>query len=540
MRTAFLAFAIALLLPGVAAAQVTVGQGAKPSVAVDAAGTAYIVWYGPQNQSALHFCRLPRGATACAGAPTIVAGGASTGTSLSRPFVSVAGSQLRVVQFRYGYSSGAFNRVMLFTSSDGGSSWDAGVSIGSASPDAFDEALFGPGGAISAIANNAGTLQSLPLQAGVGPEPTALFPGHLYNGGLTDTGGGIVAVSADASSNAVFRVHGSGAFTDPASWSAPAALGYADYPRLAGPFLLAGDAARNMYVRRWTGLGFGAPVSLGPGDASESHVFVDAAGRVHAVYPRLDAEGYHLQYAVSGDGVNWSSRSLLVQPFAEQGALRIAAAPDGVGVAVWSADGQIRVTPVGPAPAPPPPAPPEAPPAPTPAPTPAFGESVVVRPVRGTVRVRLRGSNRFVDLAALGAVPVGATLDTKRGVVELTAQQRGGAVQRIRLNGGWFRVSQTRTTTDFTLNEPLARCRARAAAQRKSRPRTRKLWGNGRGKFRTRGQYSAATIRGTRYLVRDSCAGTLTRVTKGRVVVRHGRRSIVVRAGKSYLARPRR
>ena len=30
------------------------------------------------------------------------------------------------------------------------------------------------------------------------------------------------------------------------------------------------------------------------GDASESHLFVDGAGRLHAVYPRLDVAGNHL------------------------------------------------------------------------------------------------------------------------------------------------------------------------------------------------------------------------------------------------------
>jgi ferric-dicitrate binding protein FerR (iron transport regulator) len=66
------------------------------------------------------------------------------------------------------------------------------------------------------------------------------------------------------------------------------------------------------------------------------------------------------------------------------------------------------------------------------------------------------------------------------------------------------------------------------------------LWGDGSGSFRTRGQYSAATVRGTRWLVQDSCAGTRTRVVRGAVTVRDlvRRKTIVVRAGKSYLARP--
>ena len=48
-------------------------------------------------------------------------------------------------------------------------------------------------------------------------------------------------------------------------------------------------------------------------------------------------------------------------------------------------------------------------------------------------------------------------------------------------------------------------------------------------------------MRGTRWLTKDTCAGTLTRVTQGAVDVRdkHTRRTVTVRAGHAYLARAR-
>jgi hypothetical protein len=67
----------------------------------------------------------------------------------------------------------------------------------------------------------------------------------------------------------------------------------------------------------------------------------------------------------------------------------------------------------------------------------------------------------------------------------------------------------------------------------------RRLWGrDSGGRFRTYGRHSHATVRGTRWLTEDRCGGTLTRVTEGAVVVRDlaRRRSVVVRAGHSYLA----
>ena len=58
--------------------------------------------------------------------------------------------------------------------------------------------------------------------------------------------------------------------------------------------------------------------------------------------------------------------------------------------------------------------------------------------------------------------------------------------------------------------------------------------------FRTRASNSVITVRGTTWYVADRCDGTLTRVTSGSVSVRDLRRqrTVVVRAGHSYLARP--
>jgi len=70
----------------------------------------------------------------------------------------------------------------------------------------------------------------------------------------------------------------------------------------------------------------------------------------------------------------------------------------------------------------------------------------------------------------------------------------------------------------------------------------RRLWGSDSGgRFRTHGRHSQATVRGTRWLTVDRCDGTLTRVTRGAVSVRdHVRdRTVLVRAGHSYLARSR-
>jgi hypothetical protein len=174
-------------------------------------------------------------------------------------------------------------------------------------------------------------------------------------------------------------------------------------------------------------------------------------------------------------------------------------------------------------------------PTPTPVPTPVPGKSVVGAPVSGKVLVKRPGGGGFVELDATQGIPLGSTIDTKAGVIELTAN----AGTKAKFYDGIFKVTQSGGTTDLALNEPLAPCgKARAAAKK---PKTRKLWGDGSGSFRTRGQYSSATVRGTKWLVQDSCAGTLTRVMKGAVSVRDNvkHKTVVVRAGKRYLARRR-
>jgi hypothetical protein len=196
-----------------------------------------------------------------------------------------------------------------------------------------------------------------------------------------------------------------------------------------------------------------------------------------------------------------------------------------------------------PSPLPTPTATPTPTPTPAPPPAPVFHKQVVVQPVSGKVRVKLAGTNTFVDLASAADIPLGSTIDVKAGKLQLSSVPKAnGQPQTATFFGGIFRVTQPGSTTDLKLNESLASCaKAHASAKAKKKPKTRHLWGSGSGAFRTTGQYSAATVRGTEWLVQDSCSGTLTRVKKGVVSVRDNVRhkTIVVRAGHRYLAKPK-
>ncbi len=70
----------------------------------------------------------------------------------------------------------------------------------------------------------------------------------------------------------------------------------------------------------------------------------------------------------------------------------------------------------------------------------------------------------------------------------------------------------------------------------------RQLWGkDNNGRFVTRGRSAVATVRGTAWFTRDTCEGTLVKVTSGSVAVRDLVRkvTVIVRAGHKYLARLR-
>jgi WD40-like Beta Propeller Repeat len=176
---------------------------------------------------------------------------------------------------------------------------------------------------------------------------------------------------------------------------------------------------------------------------------------------------------------------------------------------------------------------------------PVLGKSVDLAPVGGVVLVRLPRTKTFVPLASLKSVPLGAELDATRGRIRLTSAGSGGATQTADFYQGRAVVGQTRgavPVTTLTLSGPLVCPRTKRTSSATRPPRTRSLWGSGKGNFQTKGHYASASVRGTIWLTQDRCDGTLVRVRAGRVQVfdRVRRRTVTVRAGASYLARARR
>jgi hypothetical protein len=178
-------------------------------------------------------------------------------------------------------------------------------------------------------------------------------------------------------------------------------------------------------------------------------------------------------------------------------------------------------------------------------PPPVPGETVNASRSRGVVRVKLPGSDEYFLLQDGQQLPMGTTFDTSRGRVNLVAaaSKVPGQTQKAWFYQGVFKVRQSKGSKPLTTLAMAGKLqcgggkKANAAAKKK---RKRRLWGDGKGRFRTKGKHSAATVVGTKWLVEDRCNGTLTRVKRGKVRVRDfkRRKTVVIKGPRgTYFAK---
>jgi hypothetical protein len=150
-----------------------------------------------------------------------------------------------------------------------------------------------------------------------------------------------------------------------------------------------------------------------------------------------------------------------------------------------------------------------------------------------------------------GRIKYGSTIDVTRGTLKMTAKGVGNLltfgdgtdVARYKLNKIVSKAGKKRRlSAELALSGgDFAGCTgsgARAAAGPAGKV-VRSLWSQGKGRFRTKGKYASASIRGTKWQTTDQCDGTLTNVTEGSVVVRDFglKKNVAVSAGRSYLAK---
>jgi hypothetical protein len=181
--------------------------------------------------------------------------------------------------------------------------------------------------------------------------------------------------------------------------------------------------------------------------------------------------------------------------------------------------------------------------------------------VSATGRVLIKLHGKFVPLTELRQIPAGTVVDALHGTLSLTtaapastAKPRGKTkTQTATFGGAVFKVTQDRSGASrgiatvslvegaFKGAPSFASCKAhkgKASAAAVNKKVLQLLHASGHGKFRTRGRYAAATVRGTIWTTADRCDGTLVHSIKDSVtvndLVRH--KTIILRAGHSYLA----
>jgi CSLREA domain-containing protein len=311
-----------------------------------------------------------------------------------------------------------------------------------------------------------------------------------------------------------------------------------------------GGAASNCAGR--TGVTSGpAGTSLGHNLAATGDCNLTAAGDKPGVDPLLGP--------LQNNGGGTDTRALLPgSPAIDAGDNANCLGADQRGVARFNAFCDIGAFEFLPAADPPPP------PASNDLPDPVLGKTVnvgvasgrvyyAVPPKSASIAARKKPKLKFKRLTKDRALPVNSYLDTRKGTVDLTsARPTKGKTQHGFFTRGVFQVRQSRKKKEKGITElrlyggkSTKSCRPRRKAKKASaalsKKALRRLRSSARGRFRTRGRYGAATVRGTKWVTTDRCDGTLVQVTRGVVAVRDFRRkkTVLVKKGHRYLAKAR-
>lgn len=158
-------------------------------------------------------------------------------------------------------------------------------------------------------------------------------------------------------------------------------------------------------------------------------------------------------------------------------------------------------------------------------PSPVFATSVRLDHVQGSVTATLpSGATTMVDTFAL--VPVGTVVDTSSGIATVTAATPNAGSPTItgQFRDARFRIRQSSAENGLAEARIVSelgcgKASSRAVSKKKRKKGGRRhLWGTAKGRWRIRGKYAAAAVRGTKWRVLDTCTTTEVFVRTGTVV----------------------
>jgi hypothetical protein len=200
--------------------------------------------------------------------------------------------------------------------------------------------------------------------------------------------------------------------------------------------------------------------------------------------------------------------------------------------------------------------------------TPTLGKSFNISPVSGLILVKIHGV--FIPLTEITQIPKNTVIDALKGTLKLitaggshpaadVAAKKGKGkgkttTQSGTFGGAIFKISQAtgganKGLATLTLVEnafkgapSYSECTKKAAdatAAKASSKTLQLLKSSAKGKFSTKGKYSAATVLGTKWTVADRCDGTFTHDQTDSVKVTDfvHHKTIILHAGQSYLAK---
>ncbi len=368
----------------------TIGEGSDPHLVVDGDGTAHVTWENSVTDR-INYCRVPRGANACAAAAAL-----NTGAEPGRALLLREGANLRIV------TTNVASETLIWSSADNGTTWTPNgaptkiYDFGSGAPSdpvlgpqagQFTIASFNPGinvWAPSLNASEAGTTTHAEL-------PTGGVSSLGYDLQVAPTSdGGLVAVANNLANTYFWRMNAGADPSVTASWAGPSLITAGGDSNVAGgssgTFVLSA-ATSTAQIHRWNGAGFDNVLNAGEKPYIDD-ITVGPAGGVAAIWRRNSPNTLRLALSVDG-GASWGLRSIAFDDVVYSG-MDVALADDNEGWATYegtatpdsNAKRFIRLTstadltPPAPAPAP----------TPTPTPTPPPTFSGPFRPVTGTVK----------------------------------------------------------------------------------------------------------------------------------------------------------
>jgi hypothetical protein len=346
---------VAPVIPG---KLITLGDGAYPSVLVDAAGTGQIAYTTtpPAQQSVLHDCVLMRGQTGCAANTGLVPPEPGDDPAYNEdddgPTPLAIGNELLMIDHRYPNvetlpdgSSGY--PTFLWTSEDGGQTFTGPGTIGNLAVSGNAIVFGGDQPQIGVITDTTtgGTLfQATPPGAYTS---TRLFlgdqgPNEAYNGRLAEDGNLPVAEFSDLSNHIFIREYnGVGDIDSSSSWSV-AEINGQGYSRLVG----GPSGVRLLYQKTYSGPLFvqrivhgqpsGAPAQVTP-NTNFNHAYYaiteDASGGLTVGWFNANTAALYVQN--SSDGLHWSAPQIIAEHLNDPSNLSLGSAGDGGGFAAF-------------------------------------------------------------------------------------------------------------------------------------------------------------------------------------------------------------